>query len=82
LIFFLGETKIGVSWSDSTHRFCKDLRDPICGGKNPWRDEFDSSLYSEKIKTLNYMRTGRSSTEKKEVKYLFKQQNPYLNLEK
>jgi hypothetical protein len=45
----LGEIKIAVSWSDSTHRVCKDLRDPICGAKNPWRDEFDSSLYSEKI---------------------------------
>jgi hypothetical protein len=67
LIFFLGEIKIAVSWSDSTHRVCKDLRDPICGAKNPWRDEFDSSLYSENNRHFNYIRTRRSSTEKEVV---------------
>lgn len=28
----------------SNTRVCKDLKDPISGAKNPWRDEFDSSF--------------------------------------
>lgn len=45
--------KNGVSWSDSTHRVCKDLKDPISGAKNPWRDEFDRSLYFENSRHLS-----------------------------
>lgn len=66
IIIFLGEIKNGVSWSDSTHRVCKDLKDPISGAKNPWRDEFDRSLYFENSRHLSvWEQDVHQSTEEK-----------------
>lgn len=36
-----------VLWSNKS--FCKDLRDPISGAKNPWSDEFDNSSVTTRL---------------------------------
>lgn len=33
----------------SNTRVCKDLKDPISGAKNPWRDEFDRSSATTRL---------------------------------